>query len=143
MQEPPPSGETTLFWERNRTLSLEKEVNSDEFWQKLADPNFISDEELWALRYKLRRELIEFAETPISTMSRPFTAPPDIPAERYQALETAFVAVHRDPQFLADAGKLGLDISPVDGNAVRDAIERMAHVSPATFDYMKKLMAAE
>jgi starch phosphorylase len=27
----------------------------------MADPNFISDEELWALRYELRRELIEFA----------------------------------------------------------------------------------
>ena len=27
----------------------------------MADPAFISDEELWALRYKLRRELIEFA----------------------------------------------------------------------------------
>ncbi|HXP59750.1 MAG TPA: alpha-glucan family phosphorylase [Dongiaceae bacterium] len=36
-------------------------INSLEFWQRLADPEFISDEELWALRYKLRRELIEFA----------------------------------------------------------------------------------
>ena len=36
-------------------------INSPEFWQRLADPEFISDEELWALRYKLRRELIEFA----------------------------------------------------------------------------------
>ncbi len=27
----------------------------------MADHDFISDEELWALRYKLRRELIEFA----------------------------------------------------------------------------------
>jgi starch phosphorylase len=27
----------------------------------MADPAFISDEELWALRYRLRRELIEFA----------------------------------------------------------------------------------
>ena len=27
----------------------------------MADPDFISDEEIWALRYKLRRELIEFA----------------------------------------------------------------------------------
>jgi tripartite-type tricarboxylate transporter receptor subunit TctC len=89
------------------------------------------------------RELIEFAETPILTMSRPFTAPPDVPADRYEALEKAFVAVHRDPQFLADAQKLGLDISPVDGQAMRDALERMAHGSPATFDYMKKLMAAE
>ena len=40
---------------------MEKEVNSAEFWKKIADPAFISDEELWALRYKLRRELIEFA----------------------------------------------------------------------------------
>jgi starch phosphorylase len=37
------------------------EVHSPEFWQKMADPEFISDEELWALRYSLRRELIEFA----------------------------------------------------------------------------------
>ena len=36
-------------------------VHSREFWEKMADPEFVSDEELWALRYKLRRELIEFA----------------------------------------------------------------------------------
>jgi glycogen phosphorylase len=36
-------------------------VNSTEFWEKMTDPNFVSDEELWALRYKLRRELVEFA----------------------------------------------------------------------------------
>ncbi|HET7625435.1 MAG TPA: alpha-glucan family phosphorylase [Verrucomicrobiae bacterium] len=36
-------------------------INSPEFWQKMLDPDFISDEEIWALRYKLRRELIEFA----------------------------------------------------------------------------------
>jgi len=36
-------------------------INSAEFWKRMADPEFISDEELWALRYKLRRELIEFA----------------------------------------------------------------------------------
>ena len=35
-------------------------INSPEFWQRIADPEFISDEELWALRYKLRRELVEF-----------------------------------------------------------------------------------
>ncbi len=35
-------------------------VNSVEFWKKMTDPDFVSDEELWALRYKLRREMIEF-----------------------------------------------------------------------------------
>jgi starch phosphorylase len=35
-------------------------VNSSEFWEKMTDPDFVSDEELWALRYRLRREMIEF-----------------------------------------------------------------------------------
>lgn len=35
-------------------------MNSPEFWKNLLDPNFVSDVELWALRYQLRRELIEF-----------------------------------------------------------------------------------
>jgi glycogen phosphorylase len=56
-----PSGETTTFWQRKTPLHWESEMNLPEFWQRVADPEFISDEEIWALRYKLRRELIEFA----------------------------------------------------------------------------------
>jgi glycogen phosphorylase len=46
---------------RGNTPDWISTINSNEFWQRLAEPGFISDEELWALRYKLRRELIEFA----------------------------------------------------------------------------------
>jgi glycogen phosphorylase len=42
-------------------LDWNTSINSTEFWHRMEDPAFISDEELWALRYKLRRELIEFA----------------------------------------------------------------------------------
>ncbi|HVU27047.1 MAG TPA: alpha-glucan family phosphorylase [Verrucomicrobiae bacterium] len=42
-------------------VDWESAVNFPEFWQKMADTEFVTDEELWALRYKLRRELIEFA----------------------------------------------------------------------------------
>jgi starch phosphorylase len=38
----------------------EAELLRPEFWARLEDPNFVTDEELWALRYRLRRELIEF-----------------------------------------------------------------------------------
>ncbi|MBC8094322.1 MAG: alpha-glucan family phosphorylase [Akkermansiaceae bacterium] len=58
--EEAPGGDTTQFW-RNKSNSWETELNSPEFWKKMLDVNFVSDEELWALRYKLRRELIEFA----------------------------------------------------------------------------------
>ena len=35
-------------------------VHAHEFWKRMANPEFVSDEELWALRYRLRREMIEF-----------------------------------------------------------------------------------
>ena len=54
-------GSTTTFWRKKPSVPWESEANSAEFWQKMADPEFISDEEIWALRYRLRRELIEFA----------------------------------------------------------------------------------
>lgn len=54
-----PAGETTRFWKRNGH-DWANEINRQEFWSKLLDPKFVSDEELWALRYKLRRELLEF-----------------------------------------------------------------------------------
>jgi starch phosphorylase len=39
----------------------------------MADPNFITDEELWSLRYKLRRELIEFARRRLLIQGERFT----------------------------------------------------------------------
>lgn len=55
------SGEKLADWECKPSLMFEQTLNSDEFWKKMEDPKFISDEEIWALRYRLRRELIEFA----------------------------------------------------------------------------------
>jgi len=36
-------------------------TSSADFWPLVTDPEFLSDEEIWALRYNLRRELIEFS----------------------------------------------------------------------------------
>jgi len=88
------------------------------------------------------RELIAFAETPLLTMARPFAAPPDVPAERAAALRAAFAAAHRDPQFLAEAEKLGLDISPVGADDITGSINAMFRASPDVVGYMRKLFAA-
>lgn len=58
---PSVGGEGTHFFQSKPGSDWASEVNAPEFWQRVADPNFISDEELWALRYRLRRELIEFS----------------------------------------------------------------------------------
>jgi starch phosphorylase len=54
-------GPVRKFWRQKLGSDWNKNINSTEFWSRIADPKFISDEEIWALRYKLRRELIEFS----------------------------------------------------------------------------------
>ncbi len=46
---------------------------------------------------------------------RPFLAPPGVPADRVKALQDSFMAVTRDPAFIAEANKLKLEINPVPG----------------------------
>ena len=46
-------------------------------------------------------------------VGRPFFTSPDIPADRKAALRSAFDATMKDSQFLADAAKLDLEISPI------------------------------
>jgi len=64
------------------------------------------------------RALIELAEIPY-LMARPFVAPPGVPADRAAALQAAFLAVHRDPQFIAEAAQLKIEISAEGGAARR------------------------
>src|SRR5215469_8321127 len=68
--------------------------------------------------------LIAFAEAPFF-IALPIVAPPDLPPDRAKALETAFMAMARDQAFVEDATKLGLDVSPIDGNAVVKVIAQM------------------
>jgi tripartite-type tricarboxylate transporter receptor subunit TctC len=46
-------------------------------------------------------------------VGRPFFTSPDIPTDRKAALRAAFDATMKDKQFLDDAGKLDLEISPI------------------------------
>jgi len=86
------------------------------------------------------RALIELAELPYR-LSRPFAAPPGLPAERAEALQAAFLAVHKDPQYLDQAQRLKVDVSPIGGEEVLAAIESIAGAPPELLDYMKKLLS--
>ena len=51
--------------------------------------------------------------------ARPYFLPPDVPAERVQALRRAFDATMKDPAFIADAEKVQLEISPMTGEELQ------------------------
>jgi hypothetical protein len=83
---------------------------------------------------------IEFAELSYQ-FARPFAAPPGVPTERAKALQQAFVSVHNDPQYLDEAAKLRLEVTPIGGREVLNAIDRIAAAPPHILDRLKRLMA--
>jgi len=56
-------------------------------------------------------------------LARPIAGPPDIPADRANALRTAFMQTVKDPAFLAEAAKLGMPIDPMTGEEVARLFE--------------------
>ncbi len=68
--------------------------------------------------------LIEMAELPY-VVSRPFAAPPGVPADRIKALQEAFVASFNDPEFRAEAKKLNLDLTPLGADATIAAVDAL------------------
>ena len=58
-------------------------------------------------------------------MARPFAAPPGIPEDRKAALIAAFEATMKDPEFLADAQKLNIDVNPVSAKALNDLLAEL------------------
>jgi tripartite-type tricarboxylate transporter receptor subunit TctC len=87
------------------------------------------------------RALIEFAETPLLTMARPYAAPPGVPEERVEALRAAFAATHHDPQYLDEARRLGIHVSPVSASDMVSAIEQMAQAPAEMLEHVRKLLA--
>lgn len=85
------------------------------------------------------RRLIEAIEIPYK-ISRPFAAPPGVPVERAKALQSAFIAVHGDKQFLADAEKAGVDISPLSAAEVLDLIKRVVDTPAEMLRSIEKLI---
>jgi len=56
------------------------------------------------------------------SVARPFAAPPGVPDDRVTLLRRAFAATMIDPDFRADASRLGSDVEPMTGEETQDAI---------------------
>jgi tripartite-type tricarboxylate transporter receptor subunit TctC len=72
-------------------------------------------------------------------MARPFAAPPGIPDDRKAALIAAFDATMKDPEFLAEAKKLNIDVNPVTAPAL-DKLLAELYATPK--DVVKKASEA-
>lgn len=53
------------FWNKRLGYDWTEKLLDPKFWKRIQSDRLASDEELWALRYRMRRDLIEFARTRI------------------------------------------------------------------------------
>ncbi len=84
------------------------------------------------------RQLIELAEIPYM-LSRPYAAPPGVPADRAKALQNAFMETTRDKEFLAETEKLGLDVSPVGAEEAMQMLDLLAAAPNDLKEQLRKL----
>ena len=67
---------TYSFWEYNLGVEWLKHIMQADFWQKVADSRFLSDEVIWSLRYRLKRQMIEAMRERIQRQHQRLGAPP-------------------------------------------------------------------
>jgi tripartite-type tricarboxylate transporter receptor subunit TctC len=61
---------------------------------------------------------------------RPYFVPAEVPVARVTALRRAFDATLRDPEFLAEAHALQLEIEPMSGEAVAELVAKVSATPP-------------
>lgn len=88
------------------------------------------------------RQVVAFVVAP-SEASRPFAAPPDVPLDRIAALRKAFDAALADPDLLATAQRLKLEIQPVTGEDIQKLIERVYQTPPDILEEFRPLMSGQ
>jgi tripartite-type tricarboxylate transporter receptor subunit TctC len=58
-------------------------------------------------------------------MAWPYLAPPGVPADRVAALRKAFMDTMQDKDFVAEAEKAKLEVTPVDGAAIQALVQEI------------------
>ena len=71
---------------------------------------------------------------------RPFVAPPGIPEDRLELLRNSFSKTMKDPEFLAEARKLSLDVNPKNGVELERFAREVMGTSPQMVKRLEKLL---
>lgn len=86
------------------------------------------------------RALLEFSELPFF-MALPLAGPTGLPADRAKAISSAFMAMAKDAEFMADATKIGYPGDLVDGARVEALIVEAAKTPKDVIERYKKIIS--
>jgi tripartite-type tricarboxylate transporter receptor subunit TctC len=133
--------------------------NSWASW-KSTKPHWLAEKKIFILVQIALRRHSELADVPLMTelakneddrkvlaflsadtgITRAFVTTPETPRERVAALRRAFDATMKDPLFLAEADKAGMDISAAGGEEVQQVADSIANTEPAVLARAKAIL---
>jgi tripartite-type tricarboxylate transporter receptor subunit TctC len=133
--------------------------NSWASW-KSTKPHWLAEKKIFILVQVALKRHPELADVPLMTelakneddrkvlqflsadtgITRAFVTTPDTPRERVEVLRRAFDATMKDPLFLAEAEKAGMDISPATGDAAQKVADSIADTEPAVLARAKAIL---
>jgi tripartite-type tricarboxylate transporter receptor subunit TctC len=65
-----------------------------------------------------------------NAVARPLAMPPGVQEERRTAMRRAFMALFQDPEFLADARRIGMSLDPRKGEDIEQLVDRLRASPP-------------
>ena len=71
---------------------------------------------------------------------RPYLLPPGVPQDRVDALRKAFSALVADEQFLAEATKAQMEISPMTGTDLQEVVDKLYAMPASVIEKLKRSM---
>ena len=71
-------------------------------------------------------------------VGKPVLTTPGVPAARVELLRRAFDQMVKDPEFVAEFTRQGLDLEPLDGETLQKLVEEVANITP---DLLAKVKA--
>ena len=89
------------------------------------------------------RQLIKAGAIDVSSITRVFVTTPGTPKDRVQTLRKAFTDTLKDPEFVAEAKKSGLEIDPLTGEEAEKIVAELFNLSPATVSKLAAVLAVK
>jgi tripartite-type tricarboxylate transporter receptor subunit TctC len=69
-----------------------------------------------------------------------YLVPPEVPAERVEVLRKAFAAALSDPELLAEADKLRIEIAAQSGEEVQRVVQNAYASTPAVVERLRRIV---
>lgn len=70
----------------------------------------------------------------------PFLLPPGVPADRVAALRLAFMETMKDPRFIEDARRIGVDVNPLDGAEIGKIMREIDEAPLEAIESLRKIL---